>query len=159
MLYLLDAKTLIDAEAFYYGFDQVPQFWTWLQTKCEAGHVKMPWQEIQGARGALGTWVNDAVVKSDLVLDEQTDRMTLQAVMEQAYTPDLTDAELEQVGGDPFPTAYAVLSAAERVVVTKEVSKPSRQRHNRKLPGARTIMGVQWITDFALYRILGFRAV
>ena len=57
MLYLLDANTLIDAEAFYYGFDQVPQFWTWLQGECDAGRVKMPfeiWQEIRGARGPLG---------------------------------------------------------------------------------------------------------
>lgn len=160
MLYLLDANALIDAEEYYYGFNQVPQFWEWLLAECMAGRVKMPfeiWQEVQGSNNDLGKWINDTAVKHVLILDELPDANLLQAVLDKAYAPDLTDAELEQIGGDPFLTAYA-LAAADRVVVTKEVSKPSKQRQNRKLPDACKIMGVQWMTDFALYRTLGFKA-
>jgi hypothetical protein len=42
MLYLLDANVLITSSRDYYAFDQVPQFWTWLQRRCQEGHVKMP---------------------------------------------------------------------------------------------------------------------
>ena len=161
MLYLLDANTLIDAEAYYYGFEQVPQFWTWLQRQCEAGQIKMPfeiWQEIQGARGALGAWVNDPAIRDVLVLAEQPDRALVQAVLDHAYAPDLSDAEIEQIGGDPFLAAYALVATSERVVVTKEVSKPRRQRANRKLPDACAFMNVHCMDDFTLYRTLGFRA-
>lgn len=160
MLYLLDANTLIDAEEFYYGFDQVPQFWDWLLSECSAGRVKMPyeiWLEIQGSTNELGKWINDPFTKELLILDEQPDAGLLNKVLAIAYAPDLTDAELEQIGADPFLASYA-LAAPDRIVVTKEVSKPSRTRQNRKLPDACNIVGVPWMTDFALYRALGFKA-
>ena len=44
------------------------------------------------------------------------------------------------------------------MVVTKEISKPSKQRGNRKVPDVCTTLGQAWIKDFDLYRILGFKA-
>lgn len=67
MLYLLDANVLIRADEEYYGFDLVPQFWDWLFSQCQAGHVKMPleiWQEVCGSRTQLGQWINDKDVKA-----------------------------------------------------------------------------------------------
>jgi Domain of unknown function (DUF4411) len=44
----------------------------------------------------------------------------------------------------------------DRVVVTVEVSKPSKKRQNRKVPDICKTMGVASIDPFALYRILKF---
>ena len=144
MLYLLDANTLIEAEASYYGFEQVPQFWDWLLIECAAGRIKMPseiWNEVKGSTSALGDWINDSATKDVLILDEYPNRQLLNKVINQAYAPDLNDTELEQMGKDPFLVAYA-LSKSGRIVVTKEVSRITQKRGKRKLPDACNIMSV-----------------
>jgi hypothetical protein len=161
LLYLLDANTLIDADQYYYGINQVPQFWEWLLREAAAGRVKMPeeiWQEVKDSNSDLGPWINDRTHKELLILDEQPDATLLNAVINAAYAPDLTDTEVEQMGRDPFLAAYA-LADRDRVVVTKETSATSKVRGKRKLPDACNIMGVPWMTDFAMYKLLGFRTV
>ncbi len=160
MLYLLDANTLIEAEASYYGFEQVPQFWDWLLAECAAGRIKMPleiWNEVKGSTSALGPWINDEATKAALILDERPNRQLLNGVINQAYAPDLTDAEVEQMGKDPFIVAYA-LAAPHRAVVTKETSRTTQLRGKRKLPDACNIMSVPWMNDFSLYKIMQFNA-
>lgn len=159
MLYLLDANVLIRAEEDYYGFEQVPQFWDWLFDQCQAGTVKMPleiWREVSGSRTQLGIWINDADVKAALVLDEEADQNLLNDVLATGYGADLSDAELEKIGQDMFLVAYA-RAEAERVVVTKEVSAPAKQRANRKVPDVCNTFGTSWMTDFNLYRTLAFK--
>lgn len=50
------------------------------------------------------------------------------------------------IGRDPFLIAYASVSA-DRVVVTKEVSKPSKQGANRKIPDVCNDLGVKCISS------------
>ena len=52
----------------------------------------------------------------------------------QGYAPDLNDSEIEEIGQDPFPIGYALADAGNFTVVTKEVSAPSKQRANRRVP-------------------------
>jgi hypothetical protein len=162
LLYLLDANTLIDADQYYYGVNQVPQFWEWLLREAEADRVKMPeeiWHELKASNSDLGPWINNRMHKELLILDEQPNADLLNAVINTAYAPDLTDAELEQIGADPFLVAYGLVDPAQRVVVTKEVSAISKVRGRRKLPDACNIMGVSWMTDFGMYKALNFRTV
>ncbi len=162
MLYLLDANTLIDADQYYYGINQVPQFWDWLLREAEAGRVKMPreiWHEVKNSNSDLGPWINDRTHKGLLILDEQPDASLLRYTIDAAYAPDLNDTEMEQIGQDPFLVAYALADPTTRVVVTKEVSATSKLRGRRKVPDACNIMGVRWMTDFAMYRALGFKTV
>lgn len=159
MLYLLDANTLIDAHEYYYGIDQVPQFWDWISVQSDAGVIKMPFEihdEIATSSGPLSDWINSAVIKKALILDEDVDANLLNHVLIKGYAPDLNDSELEKIGRDPFLVAYA-LAGKDRVVVTKEVSKPSKQRANRKVPDICNDVGIQWMTDFTLYKSLGFK--
>ncbi len=41
---------------------------------------------------------------------------------------------------------------AERIVVTKEVSKPPQKRGKTKVPDACNTLGIRWMTDFAMYK-------
>jgi hypothetical protein len=157
LLYLLDANVLIRAHEDYYGLEQVPQFWQWLRKVAEDGKVKMPFEihdEIAVANGLLPDWICDAPVKHALILDEEVDPDLFDQVM-RCYGANLSDSDLEKIGRDPFLIAYARVSP-DRVIVTKEVSRPSTQGANRKIPDVCNDLGVTWMTDFELFRTLGF---
>ncbi|PNG26476.1 DUF4411 family protein [Methylocella silvestris] len=157
-MHLLDANVLIRAHEDYYGIDQVPQFWDWLLAQAAANLVKMPLeihQEIAISKGPLREWVCATSVKQHFVLDEEVDQDLVEHVLATGYGPNLTDSELEKVGQDPFLVAYG-LAREGRFVVTKEVSAPSKQRANRKVPDVCNSVGVSWMRDFDLYKALGF---
>jgi hypothetical protein len=159
LLYLLDANVLIRAHEDYYGIDQVPQFWDWLLEVAKADQVKMPfeiYQEIAISNGPLCSWITVAATKKALILDEEVDQDLVERVLNDGHGSNLNDSDLEKVGQDPFLVDYA-LAVAGRVVVTKEVSRPSKQRANRKVPDVCSDLGVTWMKDFDFYKALNFR--
>ncbi|WP_323993256.1 MULTISPECIES: DUF4411 family protein [Nguyenibacter] len=157
-LYLLDANVLIRAHEDYYPVDRIPQFWEWLLVMAERNRIKTPreiYDEVAPSNGLLAEWLRQQTVKDALVLKETSDLATVQRVVAQGYAPDLNDVELEQIGRDPFLVAAAIMKP-NRVVVTKENSKPSVTRSKRKIPDICTTFGVRCINDFVLYRELKF---
>ena len=159
-LYLLDANVLIRADADYYPVDRVPPFWNWLLGKAAAGVVKMPqqiYEEVVDARSTLGPWLRRQDVREALVLAERTNVHLLQQVMDIGYAPDLDDVGLLKIGQDPFLVAAAVIGRPDRVVVTREVSRPSAQGANRKVPDVCRAFAVEAISDFEAWRRLDFR--
>ncbi|OWJ60801.1 DUF4411 family protein [Inquilinus limosus] len=158
-LYLLDANVLIRAHGDYYPIDRIPQFWVWLYGRAAAGIIKMPGQiydEVAQSIDMLGDWLHDTDVKRALILAEPTNPTMVQRVIEHGYAPNLNDIEIATVGRDPFLIA-AALCGPDRVVVTREVSRPSAQRQNRHIPDVCGTFGVASMNDFALYRELQFR--
>lgn len=158
-LYLPDANVLIRAHADYYPVDRIEPFWVWLLGKAEAGLVKVPkeiYDEVAGSKDLVGQWLQRPDVKRAILLAEPLDGAYLRLVVASGYAPDLTDVELVKVGKDPFLIA-ATRGMPDRVVVTREVSKPGRTRANRKIPDVCATMGVTCITDFELWRLLDFR--
>lgn len=158
-MYLLDANTLIRANADYYPIKRIPQFWNWLIIKGKAGVVKIPNEiadEITAGSDDVSDWLKDHHAKEALRLNEAVDPALLRRVVSEGYAPDLTDAEMELLGRDPFLIAYGI-ARASRCVVTKETSAPSKKRANRKVPDVCTVMGVRWITPFAFYEEADFK--
>ena len=160
MLYLLDANVLIQANQDYYPLDRMPKFWDWMIGQGNANLLNMPyeiWNEIAGsAKGTpLRDWINQEPVKQALLLVEQVSQSLLNRVFDEAYAPDLSDSEIEQAAQGPFLIAYA-MAAEGRIVVTKEVSKITQIRGNRRVPDACDILKVKWTTDFNMYRDLKF---
>ena len=154
MLYLLDANVLIRAHEDYYPLDRIPQFWDWLAAEATEGHVKMPFEiysEIATATGPLKDWITSSNVKNRLVLAQNVDRALLNKVLDTAYAPDLTEVELDEAGCDPFLVAYGLMRPC-RAIVTKEISKPTKERGRRKLPDACGIMRIDSMTDFRFYK-------
>jgi hypothetical protein len=157
-LYLLDANVLIRAHADYYPMDRIPGFWTWLLSMATAHVVKMPleiYHEVAISADMLGTWLKRSDVKNTILLRETTNGSRVRRIIVEGYAPDLNDVELEEIGRDPFLIA-AALGGPDRVVVTREVSGPSKKRANRKLPDVCAQFSVPVINDFALYRALNF---
>lgn len=162
-LYLLDANVLIDAHNKYYGADMVPEFWDWLLHCAANGSVAMPleiFEEVRGGANAqrdlLNEWVCRADVENALVLKEEVHPAAVITVTN-AYALDLDDNEIDQLGRDPFLIAYGLVDPAARCIVSNEVSKPSKQRANQKVPDICRKTGVPCCDTFTMLRRLGFR--
>lgn len=163
ILYILDANVLIDAHNKYYAVNMVPEFWDWLIDCAAKGVLGMPLETFEEVRGGsdakhdlLNEWLLRADVVDVLVLKEDVDPATVGDVID-AYAPDLNDTEIEQLGRDPFLIAYALVDLGNRCVVSNEVSKPSKQRANQKVPDICRKMGVPCCDTFTMLRRLGFR--
>ena len=115
-------------------------------------------EEIEEGRDddPLKVWISNDANKGALLLVETVDAALVQQVVTVGYAPDLTDDEVEKIGRDPFLIAYALVNTAERCVVTTEVSRPSAQRQNRKVPDVCASVGVKCLGPFALNKVLGF---
>jgi len=164
MLYLLDANVLITAHNLYYGVDAVPEFWSWLAHQGEAGNIKMPLETFEEVKDGstdeqadlLFAWIRNEDNKAAILLDEEVDQQLVAQVLSQGYADDLNDAEIEQIGRDPFLIAYALKDPAERWVVTTEVSRPTQTRQNRRIPDVCDAVGVQCCNTFEMARALKF---
>lgn len=157
-MHLLDANVLITAHNFYYPIQRVPEFWDWLVHMGRAGTLKIPVEILEEiAEGSeLAQWIRDGDNYNALMLDEDVDPDLVRIVIEK-YAPDLNDAEIIQVGRDPFLIAYALTHRAERIVVTVEASKPSTKRANRKIPDVCKDLEVRCCTSFQMLTDLDFR--
>lgn len=164
MLYLLDANVLITAKDSYYPVDAVPEFWEWLEHMGRRGNMKIPleiFEEIKEGpkrpeRDLLFDWIQQAQVRQALLLDEVVDLALVQRAVNEGYAPDLTDAEVDELGRDPFLVAYGLADPARRRIVTAEASKPGKRRQKRKVPDVCNDLGLSWCGPFEFYRQLGF---
>ncbi len=159
VLYLLDTSVFIDAKNKYYPIERVPQFWEWLIHNGELNHLKIPAEildEIEAGRkeDELFEWIKKH--GKTLLLGEDVNESLKNRVIEQGYANDLTDAEINNLGNDPFLIAYA-MAESDRCVVTLEVSRPSKTRANRRIPDVCTTFNIRCINTFELIRELDFK--
>ncbi len=158
MLYLLDADTLITADRLYYPLARFPVFWAWLRHVGAAGNVKVPqeqYEEVTAGKGQLVDWLKNAEIRDALLFDEEADPALIAEVTLRCYG-DLDEAGLVKVGRDPFLISYGYAAKERRCVVTFEVSSPSKQGANRKIPDICADLGVDCCTLFRLIEALDF---
>lgn len=156
-MHLLDANVLITAHNLYYPIGRFPEFWDWLVHMGNIGEIKIPVEILEEiAEGSeIGLWLRDGDNYDQLRLNEDVDPAAVQVVLAR-YAPDLNDAEIIQIGRDPFLIAYALLQPANRIVVTVEASKPASQRANRRIPDICRDINVQWCNSFEMMATLNF---
>lgn len=162
MLYLLDANILITAANTYYGISRVPEFWSWLQHQGTSGQIKIPvemYEEVLEGRkddDELLDWVKHDANRKALLFDESSKPDLVRRVVREGYAKDLSDDEIEKLGRDPFLISYGLMDA-NRCIATTEVSKPSRQRHNRHIPDVCLTLKLSCCGPWDLNRHLGFK--
>jgi hypothetical protein len=111
---------------------------------------------LEGHDDALLGWLRNDANRAALLLDEVVSPELVRRVVTEGYAADLTDDEIEKLGRDPFLISYA-LGRGDRCVVTTEVSRPAKQRQNRKIPDVCDTLNVRWCGPFELNKQLGFR--
>lgn len=162
MLYLLDANVLITANDTYYPLDQIPEFWSWIYYQATLNRIKIPREILEEIKAGgkdddpLLDWISTAEIEAALLLNEKVDNQLVAQVVANGYAPNLNDVEVDKIGRDPFLIAYALIDSANRTVVTTEVSRPSAQRANRKVPDVCQALGGKSCGPFALNKALGF---
>lgn len=164
-LHLIDADVLISAHNGYYSTTRVPEFWTWLIHHAEAGRVKMPVEMLEEVKDGTGNaekdllyaWLQGPGVKDALLLREEVNMETVQAVLAEGYGAGLTDVELETIGRDPFMIAHGLTDRENRCVVSNEVSAPAKKRHNRKVPDICAQFELESCNLIGLIRRLDFK--
>jgi len=156
-VHLIDANVLITAHSSYYSLDRFPEFWSWLIHMGQSGLVKMPVEILEEIAdgSALDEWLREGDNYECLRLDEEVDPALVQSVLNK-YATDLNDAEIIQIGRDPFLIAYALAQPSQRCVVTVEASKPSKQRANRRIPDVCNDLSVNCCNSFQMLSALNF---
>ncbi|MEL6341108.1 MAG: DUF4411 family protein [Myxococcota bacterium] len=157
MIYILDANVLISAQELFYPIAHVPEFWRFVAHHASAGAFKMPeevFREVTPEDAVLKKWLKEH--KSALVLQDDGYYGHLERVIDE-YAPDLNEVEIARLGRDPFLIAAGVETRG--TVVTREISKPSKKRANRLVPDVCDALGVNWINDHQLIRLMSFRTV
>ena len=160
VIYLLDASVLIDASNSFYEMDRVSPYWEWLLECANQDLIKIPYEillEIEdGSRqDDLSRWTKQN--RSSLLLNEDVDILHLRRIQKRGYAHDLTESEVRKIGNDPFLIAYAYAHRSNRTIVTAEVSRPSKQRANRKIPDVCNDLSICCINTFQLNAKLDFR--
>lgn len=158
MLYLLDADTLITGDRRAYPVRRFPVFWEWLRHQGTIGNVKIPleqYEEVVSGRGDIVEWLCMEESKAALVLAEELDLGLVADTIMAGYGP-LDENGVELVGRDPFLISYGRIEPGERTVVSFEVSKPSKQGANRKVPDVCRGFGVPCCSLFDMIEALDF---
>lgn len=125
----------------------------------EIGEVQIPveiYEEIKYGDDDLSVWAKDAQTEAALLFTQESDQPLVAQIIDDGYANDLTDAEVEKIGRDPFLVAYAIASPGDITVVTTEVSKPTKQRSNRRLPDVCAEFQVECVNTFEFVRRLNF---
>lgn len=160
MTYLLDANCLIDSNRDFYPLDRVPEFWDWLQHKGENEILKVPEEilaEVKAGNDALAAWVKKRDITKAIALERELTTDVVAKVLDEAYGENLTEVEIETIGADAFLVAHAITDLKSSVIVTREASKPSAKRQNRKVPDVCKTFGIRCISLFELIRAEDFR--
>ena len=80
----------------------------------------------------VSEWLNAR--RDFFLLNEEASVPLVSRVIEEGYAANLTDIEYRELGMDPFLISYALVKPTDRVIVSNEVSRPNKQRANRKIP-------------------------
>jgi len=153
-MFFLDTNVLVTAKRDYYPFDRVPEYWDWLLHHAQQGNIKITQHihdELQGHDDELTVWIRD---HKGALLFQGGDIDARVGDVLACYCDDITEAELESLGADPFLIAAGLHVGCD--IVSKEGSKPSAQRANKKVPDVCRTMGVRCINDHTLIRELNF---
>ncbi len=157
-LYLLDSSSVISVHDSYYGYDRVPEFWEWLYFQSRKGACKIPlsvYSEIRPENKKFNKWIKSN--RNDLVLRKKERLELVRKVMSEAYGENLTEMDIKKVGADSFLIASALEDRECRIVVTHEISQPSKEGANRKIPDICDQLKVKWMSTIDFIKKLNFK--
>ncbi len=158
-LYLIDSNILITAKNKYYQFVRVPEFWEWLNKLIDQGDIKIPIEilkELTDGKDELKDWITKK--RQTVLLDEPI--VSVDAILEKGYEismQSITDSEFETLSRDVFLIEYAYHDINNRVIVSNEISKPSKTGINSKIPDVCDRLRIKCIDIYGLIEILDFR--
>ncbi len=158
MKYLIDVSSVITVWHTYYSPSMVPEFWHWFEYQIKKGICKMPlaiFEELQSSDPLFKEWCSRN--KKELLINQEVNTELVQRVLYEGYGLTFTGIELQQIRGDPFLIATALIDPTNHCVVTEEVSRPKAMGRNRKIPDICMNFHIKCINMVRLAKDLNFK--
>jgi len=161
-VYVLDSNFFIQAHRVSYPLDVAFSFWNKVKQLAEQGRIisidKVK-NELFNKNDALEAWCTDNLPKN--FFKDTSDVMAAYGqVIAWAnlnsghYLPKALNEFLAADEADAFLVAYALADTNNRIIVTQEISGPSRQ-NKVKIPDACIALNVRYVNTIDLFRRLG----
>jgi len=153
MIYLLDTNVFIYTEKWF-GIDRIPQFWNWLLSQAQANTIKTIKEvAIEVEQGNP----NDPLVK----WFKNSKKSLLLNISVQPYLQRVSDEYQNDLprGADPSLIAAALQLKSEQndvTIVSNEVSKPTKEGKNRRIPDVAKTFSIAHMQGVKLYQHLNF---
>lgn len=151
-MYSLDANIFIQSNRAHYGLDFVPAFWDWLDKAHASGlicSIQNVGGEIAAGKDDLTTW---AAGRSGLFLPmDAACGANLAALSAWASSGHYTAPAVNEFLSSADYALVAHAATHGHTVVTMETSEPNR-KSKVKIPEACAVLGVPWMTPFAMLR-------
>jgi hypothetical protein len=161
-IYVVDSNFFIQAHRETYPLDVVPSFWRKVKQLAEEGRIisidKVK-NEIFRVDDELKTWcvanLPEDFFKATLSIMASYAQVSIWAASRSGhYLPRALNEFLDAEEADAFIVAYALADAAERVIVTQEISEPNR-KNKVKIPEACNGFHISYVNTIEMFRQLG----
>jgi hypothetical protein len=161
-VYVLDSNFFIQAHRLHYPLDVATGFWSKLRQLAQDGKVcsidKVK-KELFDKNDALEAWCSahlPAHFFKDTTLTMSAYAQVTAWAMSRSdhYLPKALNVFLDADEADAFLVAYCLADAANRVVVTHEISAPLKTG-NVKIPDACIALNVSYVNTIEMFRQLG----
>lgn len=161
-VYVLDSNFFIQAHRVYYPIDVAASFWNKVRSLAAAGKIisidKVK-DELYDKNDDLEAWCvanlpANFFKDTSSVMDEYG-QVTEWAISKAShYLPNALKEFLDAAEADAFLVAYCLANEDTAILVTQEVSEPSR-RNKVKIPDACNDLKVPYVSTIDMFRQLG----
>ena len=161
-VYVLDSNFFIQAHRAYYPMDVAPGFWAKVRQLSEEGKVisidKVK-KELYDKNDELEEWCRNNLPAdffkdtSGLVLTTYPQVTRWAMSRRDHYNQGAVNKFLDADEADAFLIAYCYADAANRFIVTQEVSQPNR-KNEVKIPEACNALNIRYVNAIGMFRAL-----
>ena len=161
-IYVIDSNLFIQAHRANYPLDIAFSFWNKVKQLAVDGKIisidKVK-NELYDKNDALEEWCRtnlpeDFFKDSSEVMAEYGQVSVWANSMSSHYMPNALNEFLDADEADAFIVAYSLADPHNRIVVTQEISEPSR-KNRIKIPEVCTALNVQFVNAMGMFRQLG----
>lgn len=162
IVYILDSNFFIEAHRVSYPVDVAYSFWNKVKQLAENGiiiSIDKVRNEIYDKNDALEEWCKNNLPAN--FFKDSSEVMAEYGIVSgwaisknNHYLPNAINEFLDADEADAFLVAYALANAAERTIVTQEISEPNR-KNRVKIPEACNDLNVHFVNTISMFRNLG----
>lgn len=162
-LYVVDSNFFIEAHRTTYPLDVAHSFWNKVKQLADAEKIisidKVKKEIYDNHEDALKQWcvanLSQEFFKDTAPIVATYGKVAVWAISKRNhYLPNALAEFLHADEADAYIVAYALADNSNRIVVTQEISEPSR-RNKVKIPEACLALGVQYCNTIEMFRQLG----
>ncbi|GAT61972.1 DUF4411 family protein [Paludibacter jiangxiensis] len=161
-VYVLDSNFFIQAHRAYYPLDIAVGFWLKVKQLAHEGKIisidKVK-NELYDKNDELELWCKENLPENffqetDDIMPAYSRLILWTNTQRSHFLPKAIDEFLDADEADAFLVAYALTDNQNRVIVTQEVSEPTR-KNKIKIPQPANVFHIRYVNAMTMFRELG----